>query len=87
MCLFVSTCNPVSPLQVACTDLLVPGMGELIGGSAREDDYEALLARMTHDGLDAGAYDWYLDLRRYETQRRAWVFFTTKLLFFTRECR
>jgi asparaginyl-tRNA synthetase len=47
-------------------DLLAPqGFGEIIGGSAREEDYERLLARIKHDGLPQEDYEWYLDLRRY----------------------
>ena len=50
---------------VAATDLLVPGIGELIGGSQREDDIEKLEARMKELGLNKEDYWWYLDLRRY----------------------
>ncbi len=50
---------------VAATDLLVPGIGELIGGSQREDDMEKLKTRMNELGLDEKDYWWYLDLRRY----------------------
>lgn len=50
---------------VACADLLVPGIGELIGGSQREDDYEKLENRIKELGMDPKAYDWYLDLRKY----------------------
>ncbi len=47
-------------------DLLAPqGFGEIIGGSAREEDYDRLLARMKHEGLPQADYEWYLDLRRY----------------------
>jgi asparaginyl-tRNA synthetase len=47
-------------------DLLAPqGFGEIIGGSAREEDYDRLLARIKHDGLPQEDYEWYLDLRRY----------------------
>ncbi len=47
-------------------DLLAPeGVGEIIGGSAREEDYDRLLARIQHDGLPQADYEWYLDLRRY----------------------
>ena len=48
---------------MAAADLLVPGIGELIGGSQREDDYEKLKARMAECNIPAE--DWYLDLRRY----------------------
>ena len=50
---------------VAATDLLVPGIGELIGGSQREDDLAKLEARMNELGLNKEDYWWYLDLRRY----------------------
>jgi len=47
-------------------DLLAPqGFGEVIGGSAREDDYDRLLARIQEEGYDPAGYQWYLDLRRY----------------------
>ncbi|MEA1993291.1 MAG: asparagine--tRNA ligase [Euryarchaeota archaeon] len=50
----------------ACADLLAPkGFGEIIGGSQREDDLEALERRMELDGVDKEPYQWYLDLRRY----------------------
>ena len=50
---------------VAATDLLVPGIGELIGGSQREDDIEKLKTRMKELGLKEEDYWWYLDLRRF----------------------
>ena len=50
---------------VAAMDLLVPGIGEIIGGSQREDDYDKLAARMDELGLNREDYDFYLDLRRY----------------------
>ena len=50
---------------VAATDLLVPGIGELIGGSQREDDLEKLKTRMKELGLPEEEYWWYLDLRRF----------------------
>ena len=50
---------------VAACDLLVPGIGELIGGSQREEREDVLLARMKEMGLDPADYGWYLDLRRY----------------------
>jgi asparaginyl-tRNA synthetase len=60
--------NPADPRTVRCADLLAPeGRGEIIGGSQREDDYEKILARLTHEGLPVDAYGWYLDLRRYGT--------------------
>ena len=50
---------------VAAADMLVPGVGELIGGSQREERLDVLLARMDELGLGREDYDWYLDLRRY----------------------
>jgi len=50
---------------VAAMDLLVPGVGEIIGGSQREDDLDFLLERMAEENLPAEPYEWYLDLRRY----------------------
>ena len=48
---------------VAATDLLVPGIGEIIGGSEREADYEKLLSAMKERNMDLSAYKQYLDLR------------------------
>lgn len=56
---------------VAAVDCLVPGIGEIIGGSQREDDYEKLLARMDELGLKKEDYGFYLDLRRFGTTRHA----------------
>lgn len=50
---------------VRAMDLLVPGIGEIIGGSERENDYEALVMRMKSMGLDPESYSWYLDSRRF----------------------
>ena len=50
---------------VAAADLLVPGVGEIIGGSQREDRYDVLKARCDQLGMDMSEYQWYLDLRRY----------------------
>ena len=50
---------------VAATDLLVPGIGEIIGGSQREEDYSKLLNRMKELDMPLDSYDWYLDLRKY----------------------
>ena len=52
---------------VAAADLLVPGVGELIGGSQREERLEVLEARMQELGLETEAYAWYLELRKYGT--------------------
>jgi asparaginyl-tRNA synthetase len=50
---------------VRAMDLLVPGIGELIGGSEREERYDVLVNRMSEIGLDPRSYWWYLDLRKY----------------------
>lgn len=50
---------------VAAMDVLVPRIGELIGGSQREDNYELLLKRIEENGMCEADYDWYLDSRRY----------------------
>ena len=52
---------------VAAMDILVPGIGEIVGGSQREERYDVLLGRMQDAGIDTEEYDWYLDLRRYGT--------------------
>ncbi len=56
---------------VAAMDCLVPGIGEIIGGSQREDDYDKLVARMDELGLKKEDYDFYLDLRKYGSARHA----------------
>lgn len=56
---------------VAAMDLLVPGIGEIIGGSQREDDYDKLLSRMKELDLNPADYDFYLDLRKYGSTRHA----------------
>jgi asparaginyl-tRNA synthetase len=52
---------------VAAMDLLVPGIGEIIGGSQREERYDSLMARMKELNLNLAEYKWYLDLRRFGT--------------------
>jgi asparaginyl-tRNA synthetase len=52
---------------VAAMDVLVPRIGEIIGGSQREERLEVLERRLAEQGLDARAYWWYLDLRRFGT--------------------
>ena len=52
---------------VAAMDVLVPGIGEIIGGAQREERMDVLRQRMAACGLDPAAYWWYLDLRRYGT--------------------
>ena len=56
---------------VAAMDLLVPGIGEIIGGSQRETDYEKLIKRIDEMGLNKEDYKFYLDLRRYGTVKHA----------------
>ena len=56
---------------VAAVDCLVPGIGEIIGGSQREDDYDKLLTRMKELDLNPEEYDFYLDLRKYGSTRHA----------------
>jgi len=56
---------------VAAMDCLVPGIGEIIGGSQREDDYELLVQRMKECGLNEEDYGFYLDLRKYGSARHA----------------
>lgn len=56
---------------VAAMDVLVPGIGEIIGGSQREENYDVLVDRMNEMGLDPKDYDWYLDLRKYGTNKHA----------------
>ncbi len=56
---------------VAAMDCLVPGIGEIIGGSQREDDYDKLVSRMEECGLRKEDYDFYLDLRKYGSTRHA----------------
>ena len=56
---------------VAAVDCLVPGIGEIIGGSQREDDYDKLLGRMNEMGLNPEDYGFYLDLRKYGSTRHA----------------
>ena len=56
---------------VAAADMLVPGVGELIGGSQREERLDRLEARMHELGLDPKSYWWYLELRKYGGVRHA----------------
>lgn len=56
---------------VAAMDCLVPGIGEIIGGSQREDDYDKLISRIKELGLHEEDYDFYLDLRKYGSTRHA----------------
>ena len=56
---------------VAAMDCLVPGIGEIIGGSQREDDIEKLRQRILETGMNPEDYDFYLDLRKYGSARHA----------------
>ena len=56
---------------VAAMDLLAPGIGELIGGSQREERADVLASRIGELGADSEAYGWYLDLRRYGSVKHA----------------
>jgi asparaginyl-tRNA synthetase len=58
--------DPADPRTVLCVDVLAPeGVGEIIGGSQREDDLESLLTRIKEHNLPTDPLEWYLDLRRY----------------------
>lgn len=61
---FYMKLNPDGKTVAAC-DLLVPGVGELIGGSQREESYEKLSARMDELKMERETLEWYLDLRKY----------------------
>jgi asparaginyl-tRNA synthetase len=52
---------------VGAMDVLLPRIGEIVGGSQREERYDVLLARIRKQGLSEEAYEWYLDTRRYGT--------------------
>ncbi len=56
---------------VAAMDMLVPGVGELIGGSQREERYDLLVSRMQELGINIEDYGWYLDLRRFGGTKHA----------------
>ena len=56
---------------VAAMDCLVPGIGEIIGGSQREDNYDLLKARIEELGMREEDYDFYMDLRKYGSARHA----------------
>jgi len=72
---------------VAAMDVLVPGVGEIVGGSQREERPERLAAAMKAHGLDLESYRWYLDLRRYGTVPHAGfgLGFERMLMFVTGE--
>jgi asparaginyl-tRNA synthetase len=56
---------------VAAADLLVPGVGEIIGGSQREERIDVLLRRIEELGMKKEDYWWYLELRKYGTTKHA----------------
>ncbi len=56
---------------VAAMDLLVPGVGEIIGGSQREENYDVLIERIHELGLVPEDYSWYMDMRKYGTNKHA----------------
>ncbi|MFW9904362.1 MAG: asparagine--tRNA ligase [Candidatus Thorarchaeota archaeon] len=64
---FYMKLNPKNPEVMNAVDLLIPNVGEIIGGSQREDDLDTLLERMKDDGLDPKPYYWYIDQRKYGT--------------------
>lgn len=64
---FYMKVNEQNPEVMNAADLLLPNVGEIIGASQREDDYDTLLRRMKEEGLDPTPYYWYLDLRKYGT--------------------
>jgi asparaginyl-tRNA synthetase len=58
--------DAADPSKCLCVDVLgSEGVGELIGGSQREEDLELLLARIREHGLPEAAFQWYLDLRKF----------------------
>ncbi len=61
---FYMKINPDGKTVAAC-DLLVPGVGELIGGSQREENYDVLVKKMDDMGMEKESLEWYLDLRKY----------------------
>lgn len=63
---FYMPTHPTRDDIVICADLIAPeGYGEIIGGSEREVDYDALYKRIKEEGMDEAEYAWYLDLRKY----------------------
>jgi asparaginyl-tRNA synthetase len=64
---FYMKINKDNPEVMNAADLLLPNVGEIIGASQREDDYDVLLGRMKEEGLDPAPYYWYLDQRKYGT--------------------
>jgi asparaginyl-tRNA synthetase len=66
-------------------DILAPGIGEIVGGSQREERLDVLERRMAAHNLDTRAYQWYLDFRRYGTVPHAGfgLGFERMLVYFT----
>ncbi|TGK37482.1 asparagine--tRNA ligase [Leptospira gomenensis] len=63
---FYMKVNPENPKTVLNADLIAPdGVGEIIGGSEREENYETIVERLREEKLPVESYDWYLDLRKY----------------------
>jgi len=62
---FYMKVNAEDPKIMNAADLLLPGVGEIIGGSQREDDLERLVAGYKREGLDLETYYWYTDQRKY----------------------
>ncbi|WP_061221540.1 asparagine--tRNA ligase [Leptospira borgpetersenii] len=63
---FYMKVNPDNPKTVLNADLIAPdGVGEIIGGSEREENYENIILRLEEEKLPVESYDWYLDLRKY----------------------
>ncbi len=58
-------------LTVAAADLLVPGVGEIVGGSQREERYDVLMNRIQELGLNPEDYSWYMDTRKYGSVKHA----------------
>ena len=64
-------CIRDSGKTVAAMDCLVPGIGEIIGGSQREENFDILKARIDELGMSEDEYKYYLDIRRFGTTRHA----------------